>query len=474
MTNKTKKRYKRIFIALLLVIILSNLASAQGDVYKPYLHKPIVPENPGLNLQGTYQTALWPGAATYTYPIEVLPGINGLQPALSLNYNHHSTNQRPGIIGTAWTLSENYIFRDVDYSFTNISDDKFKLVLNGQTYDLVYDSFDERYHTEIESYLYIKNESGGDNDNDMYWIVKNTGGVVYRFGYYEESELVSNLHTYTTRWSLDLVTDTYDNNISYSYLEDPYTNDSGTVYPYKIEYNKERSRIIEFILEDSDRPDKWSVFEQGNNINYSRRIKEININISENLIRKYILNYTVFNNKSYLESISLYGNDGTTSLPPVIFGYYSPSPGWYYDGTYLLPNSGVLKFESDKNDYGVRLIDINRDGLIDITKADGKNPQDNQTWINTGSGWERDDSWNIPGLIVDSEQNDTGLRFIDFNGDGFTDIVRGDKAIRKSWQNNGNGWVENTTWHLPTNAQPVDSSDSLFERGVRFEDENRI
>ena len=35
---------------------------------------------------------------------------------------------------------------------------------------------------------------------------------------------------------------------------------------YKIEYNNDKKRVIEFILEDSDRPDKLLVYEQGNKI----------------------------------------------------------------------------------------------------------------------------------------------------------------------------------------------------------------
>ena len=89
-------------------------------------------------MHGSFQTELWPGAAIYTFDLEVPPGRNGLQPSITLSYNNHLTSQRPSIVGTAWTLTQNYIWRDVDYSFDDTSDDRYRLNFNGQTYELVY------------------------------------------------------------------------------------------------------------------------------------------------------------------------------------------------------------------------------------------------------------------------------------------------------------------------------------------------
>jgi len=447
-----------------------------ADVYKPYLHNPIVPEHPNLNIQGIYTTDLWVGAATYNYPLELPPATNNLKPEVSLNYNSHLISQKPGIIGSSWTLNDNYIFRDTDYSFADTSDDKFKLVLNGQLYNLVYDPLDSRYHSEIDSsFLYIQNVSGGNNNNNKYWILKTKDGVTYRFGYNYDSELVSNLHTYTARWSLDLITDNYKNNIHYSYTENPYINDTGTVYPYKIEYNNDKIRDVEFILESSDRPDKWLVYENGNKVTYSRRIKEIRTIVNGNIIKKYVLNYTLVNSnsRSFISSIQIYGYQGSETLPPFTFEYYNNTKGWIEDSKYNIP-SDYVTFEAAGSDYGVRLADLNRDGLIDIIKADELNPHQNQSWMNNGTGWIRNDTWNIPDYFVDNYlQRDKGVRLIDFNGDGFTDVIRGDGNNKKSWQNSKNGWLsDNSSWHLPTNAELINSGSSIFERGVRFVDVN--
>ncbi len=476
MKIKSQKLNARFILAIVMLVFTIQLFSATGDLYKPYLHDPVVPKHPELSLQGQYQTALWQGAATYNYPIEVPPGRNSLQPALSINYNSHSVNSRPGIIGTGWILSENYIFRDVTYSFKNTSDDKFKLFLDGQIYNLAYNSSEGRYHTEIESSLYIKNVSGGNNTNGQYWIVKSPDGTTYRFGFNSDSELVSNLHPYSVKWSLDLINDTYNNPVYYSYLENPYVNDSGAAYLFKIEYNNEKSRVIEFALEGSDRPDKWLVYEQGNKIRESRRIKEILVKANGNLVKRYVLNYSLIDtsSKSFLSSLTIYGSDNTTILPSTKFEYYNISKGWLEDEQFVTPITiGYLGTDS-----GVRLADLNRDGLMDLSENAGELNPANSSWINNGSGWVRNDSWDTPEHFVDDlsgpdQNDDTGTRFIDFNGDGFADLVKGDGSTRKSYINTKNGWsADNSTWHLPTNANPIISSSLIFERGVRFADVN--
>ena len=227
-----------LFVGLLFVGFVSAATDVSSLVYN---QKAIIPKG-SLAFDGSFGISTLSGSAVYSYPINIPKGINGLQPQVMLFYNHQNTKQSPGLVGAGWGLSQNYIERDVNYSFSDSSNDKFNLILNGASYNLVYNSTEGKYHTRTESFLDIIKINGAPSSYGEYWVVKTKDGTNYRLGYNNDSELVSNLHSYVVRWSLDLVNDNYNNSIFYSYNENPYANDNGTVYPDKIEYNNEKER----------------------------------------------------------------------------------------------------------------------------------------------------------------------------------------------------------------------------------------
>jgi len=451
--EKTKKRSGKILLLtyFLLLVVMPIVLSAEGDTnphFMPYLLNPMDPwESFDQDLK--LGVSLYSGAANSFYTIELPPGTNNLQPQLNLFYNsYNSIRQKPGILGSGWRLSQSYIQRNVNHTFENISDDSFELVLNGNSYELIYVLNEDKYHTKIGSFLYIENKTGGNNTKDKYWIVKSKEGTTYRFGYHNSSELVSNLHNYTVKWSLDLVNNTYGNSIFYSHLEDPYAKDLGTVYPSKIEYNNDKSRVINFIFEDSDRLDKWLVYDQGNKIRESRRLKELTIFADNSLVRRYVLEYNAVDDKkalSFLTNITEYGSDNSTNLFPIKFSYNNINEGFGLND-YLEPPTCFVK--RDGEDEGVRIADVNGDGLIDILK--GKEGDSTAAWISNGSGWINNDSWEPPTYFVDDRGRDEGVRLADVNGDGLVDVLKykcgGSSTV---WINNGAGWVQNDSWEPP-------------------------
>ena len=270
-----------------------------------------IPKNPdflGVNL--------FTGSIGYSYMLETPKGTNDLAPQLSLFYDSHDIKTIPSFLGNGWSLSQDYIYRDTNYTFSDTSDDRMKLVFKGKLYDLIFNASEEIYHTKIESYFYIKNMDGGNNSLGNYGILKTKDGTTYRFGFNNDSELVSNLYGYATRWSLDLVNDTYGNSIFYTYNENPYPKDIGSVYPKKIEYNNDKQRKIEFVFESSDRSDLRTVYKEGNKIRQSRRLKKIIISENNGLVRKYILGYQTF---EYIPGVSLLHNQKQTYIFGCLF-----------------------------------------------------------------------------------------------------------------------------------------------------------
>lgn len=215
-------------LILLFFLLIIPLVYSADDQYKPYLHKPSVPEHPKAKLYGKYSTNLFPGAATYSYPIEVPKGTNNLQPSISISYNSQSVKQRPSILGAGWSLTQSYIYRDVNFTPSNLTDDEFKLILNGASYDLIFDKNDGFYHTEAETFSKIQNLSNVSNAFNLYWFITLKDGTQLRLGYNIDSELTSNTgYNYSLKWSLDQIEDTHNNKVFYSYSENPFPQDNG-------------------------------------------------------------------------------------------------------------------------------------------------------------------------------------------------------------------------------------------------------
>ena len=117
----------------ILVLLLLLTSFALADSYQEYTNTPAAPEG----LPSNFHTDLNSGAATYSYPIQVSPGTNGLAPALALTYNSHARNSYREMVGGGWSLTQSYIQRNVEHTPANQNDDTYTLILNGQSFDLV-------------------------------------------------------------------------------------------------------------------------------------------------------------------------------------------------------------------------------------------------------------------------------------------------------------------------------------------------
>ena len=366
-------------------------------------------------------------------------------------------------MGSGWSIPSSYIQRDIEYSRADTDNDTFDLYLNGAKHDLVYVAAEGRYHTKVESFLKIEKEG------DTYWTVTDKSGTRYRFGYPDHARHEINTSdaaasgTYTWRWSLDQVMDANGNGIYYTYSETPA---NGETYLSTIEYNTEKKRGITFITEE--RPDQYWVVEQGSEILQTRRLKEIQIHVDGVLARKYLLAYTLNEpqTKSLLTAITLYGSDGTTTLPPITFDYkpldkaFDSRMNWAHDTDRYIRQS-----EEDGDQY-YGTFDITGDGLPDYVKYLSDDYKF-LVWKNTGTGFNPSESeWQlIPSRssiryirdVREEEGKATNTRsaFMDFNRDGRVELIRaGGETDRKMLcaKTNGTGFDDTTEFTMPMTA----------------------
>lgn len=461
-----------IFCIISILITCFSFSQSNADDLDPHYRFSGVqaPGSPYRNTWGAYQTDLFSGSFNYQYKIEVPPGTNGLTPNLSISYNSHSAKGKAGWVGSGWEIPVTYIQRNIQYTRKDTSDDTFELYMEGAKHDLLYVPSDGTYHTNVESYYKIEKKTGASTDTGEYWIVTSKNGTEYRFGYNSDSEnIVSSTDPtvhFVWRWSLDRIKDSNGNCIYFTYSENPTVNDRGAVYLNKVEYNNDKKRLIEFILEDSDKPDMYLTIEQGSEAIEAKRLKEIRVSVDGKLARRYSLIYDVnkAQNRSLLASITQFGNDGTSMLPPIKFQYNSLNQAFGDEQNWSTPGERWIRANSDSN-VVVDTFDINGDGLPDLVSFDNDHWD---IWFNNGTGFVSDNKkWPVPsdwyirnvrkweGGSSDPAPN-TKSAPIDMDGDGYVDFAWADKdttiTVRRNMGNVENGFSSVQQWAVPASV----------------------
>jgi len=480
---------RKVYMYISLIVYLISISVNTAEEIPPGLYyklNGVKSSQSPLEMKGQFQTSTFTGSATYSYPIEVPPGTNGLAPNLYLTYSSQSAGGRAGLIGLGWDLNMNYIQRDVQHTPNNINDDTFDLILDGQKYDLMYVASENRYHTKTDTYINIERKAGGLNTKQEYWTVRTKDGKTYQFGYYgnsqptdapRSSEVINPdpNRNYVWRWYLDEIKDTHDNKIYYHYAQD--RSDSVSVYLSKISYNTENKRILNFGY-ISERTDNIASYDQGCKVLDSKKLNYIMIDANGTRVKTYAFGSAMNSDNTRLILNALMEFGSNYGCQRITYFKYNPiEPGWEKNTTWTLPTD--LKTITSRT--GVRFIDVNRDGLTDILKGYGE-PINGQTtyiyqaWLNNGHGWDSAQNWKpLTWLSRQSTSNplqfyDNDVDFDDFNGDGFPDMYKLQSTGISIWWNTGSGWSTNpVTWSLP--VQTLNSYDSDFY-GVKVADIN--
>ncbi len=435
------------------------------------------------------------GAFVYSLPIITPPGRNGVEPQLQLSYNSQNKDGS-NLFGLGWSINIPYIERmNKDGADKLYSESYFVSSMDG-----------ELATTTGTTTIYgAKFESGAFRQYSLptatsSWTVLGKDGTQYVYGASTTAKIASSTSAAATfRWMLESVTDANGNAMQYEY-----TKSGGQVYPSKISYTSNGTSTapfeVSFVTEN--RTEAIPSYEHGFLVNTTLRISEIRIKINGTLSRKYVLAYTTGHNgvRSLLESVTETGYDEAstaTTLPPVKFTYQGIDISWPSSspantpptlvdasgndlGYRVLPHapdmgssfirsapSSKTRYQvpdwdsstlsgstpslvnNDNTDIGSAMADVNGDGLIDIILGKVGSYQD--VYLRNSTGYASASTTmtsNLP-YLVDADGNDYGIRFGDFNGDGYADYIRGREGdTHRVYLNNadGTGWDAGTDY----------------------------
>jgi len=232
------------------------------------------------------------GAATYSLPLVVPPGRNGMTPSLSVNYSSKGGN---GILGVGWSLSVgSSIYRcpqtlaqDTKNHAVDFSNND-RLCLDGQRLMKVsagtYWATNAEYRTEQDSFAKITKTSAST------FIVQTKSG---RKNTYVQQG------TQKITWQLIKEEDSFSNNIKYNYTEYGENEILLTSIFYTGNNTVDGNRSINFEYDDIITGYQISYL-YGENSVISKQLKNINTKIDSNLARQYDFTYKLSTHNSNL------------------------------------------------------------------------------------------------------------------------------------------------------------------------------
>lgn len=261
------------------------------------------PSKPDTNLGLKYLTPQVNeenGTLTYTYPITLPPGRNGLQPDLSLTYQSDNRDLL-NTVGYGWSVSIPTIKRlnknglDLLYSSTDfISSVDGELVnVSGTTYQPRVDN------GTFRTYTYANNV----------WTVTNKDGTVYTFGSTASTRQDNPNNTNQMyAWYLETVRDPNNNYIKYTYYKE-----AGQIYPSTIVYtgNGTTDGTLSVVFERQSRSDDMTLYSTGFGVTTKYRINKIQTKVGTQVTHEYALLYSNGTNgvRSLLASVTETGYD---------------------------------------------------------------------------------------------------------------------------------------------------------------------
>jgi hypothetical protein len=114
--------------------------------------------------------------------------------------------------------------------------------------------------------------------------------------------------------------------------------------------------------------------------------------------------------------------------------YLNTGSGWQLSSGFVLRQPIV----SNRKPSGMHFAELNGDGLIDIVY--GRYNNDKKAYLNNGSNWVESSNLAIPINITDVAGQQIGVKIVDVNNDGLDDIIKALANVTTTYINQGNSW----------------------------------
>ncbi|TNE44699.1 MAG: hypothetical protein EP343_28985 [Deltaproteobacteria bacterium] len=424
----------------------------------------VLPKGPGSigGVGENVQPNLNMGLMSYSIPIVVPTGRGDATPSLGISY---SSSGGAGLMGIGWSFQG-------ESSITRLTVRGLPTYTNNDSFyaggELVKISNTPYYRARMEGgfvrYQWIQKDA---NDQSGYWIAEEPNGTRLYYGADETGKLAPNSQVTglsgTYAWKLVAQVDRNDNVVRYAYLKE-----GSQSYLDQISwvFDAQKNPLYQVSLVYEQRPDPISDGKPGFDLQVTKRIKEIKVTAEGKAIRSYKFTFEDATGLSRLIKAEQVGQD-ETSLYPVVFTMK------YSDSTFSPTNSRMVQMPTSLGlnfaNNNTAFIDMNGDGLPDVVNT--ANPKHvfhlNQLTLKNLTQDKHDfpSSQQVENpTVTNAKLSSDSVQLMDFNGDGFTDLV--DAVTKRVYLNKGN-----TRWEpAPESIQnfPITNNDP----NVRFFDYN--
>ncbi len=404
-----------------------------------YIEDPIVVNDRELDyskavgtIAGSHSVSL-SGAVNYQMPVSIPPGVNGLQPNISLVYNSQGGN---GLLGVGWNLSglsaisrvpQTY-YHDGSIKGVDFSDDRFAMdgqrLINIDDDPLTpYGSNGCQYYTEVFNGSRITSY-GTAGEGPEFFIVETKEGLEIEFGNTIDSRIQAQGRPDILLWNINKITDKFGNYISFIYENLP---SEGKFRIREIVYgcnenvnlsDDDLSRI-KFIY--GYRDDPFRAYIGGSKVEQDVLLKKIKVYSGDKLFRKYELDYHLDIYSHLIEVIET-GKNGL-SYNSTVFEWENKK----YQGNAAFA-AETFEYDGDpiKNWEHNITGDFNGDGRSDLLALKyeifhpGTDKQIKHYMYYKIYHHDNPDNLMLEGAL---DYNFTNIVVGDYNGDGISDLI---------------------------------------------------